>query len=278
MELIDCHQHLWDLTRFDLPWVRGLGLPLEAQHTPTEYQDAISGTPIGRRVYMEVDVTPEQRVLEAAYACDLGPAVVGADPASQTFSKHLDEISDPNLKGVRQVLHGGHPEARIIESRFIQNLELLGERNLSFDICIRPGELAHAAMAARRVPGTTFILDHCGNGDVQATESERAKWMKGIETVAAEPNVWCKISGIIVTAKRGAWSADDLAPIINHCLEAFGPDRVIFGSDWPVCTLTDSLKAWVDAFTQITGTLSESNREKLWFRNAERLYSLAPSE
>ena len=146
MELIDCHQHLWDLTRFDLPWVKGLGLPLEAQHTPIEYQDAISGTPIGRRAYMAVDVTPEQRVLEAAYACDLGPAVVGADPASQTFSQHLDQIAHANLKGVRQVLHGGNPEARIIESRFIQNLEVLGERNLSFDICIRPVPYTHLTL------------------------------------------------------------------------------------------------------------------------------------
>jgi len=278
MELIDCHQHLWDLTRFDLPWVKGIGLPLEAQHTPIEYADAISGTPISRRVYMEVDVTPEQRILEADYACGLGPAVVGADPSTEGFVSTLDAIQHENLKGVRQVLHGGNPEARIIESRFIQNLEVLGERNLSFDICIRPGELNHAAMAARRVPGTTFILDHCGNGDVQASVSDRAKWMQGIEMVAAESNVWCKISGIIVTAKRGAWSPDDLAPIISHCLDAFGPDRVIFGSDWPVCTLTDSLKAWVDAFTQITGSLLDADREKLWFRNAERLYGLTVSE
>lgn len=276
MELIDCHQHLWDLTRFDLPWLKGKGQPLEAPHTPVEYADAIVDTPIQRRVYMEVDVSPEQRLAEAAYACDLGPAVVGADPSRNDFLPYLDGILHANLKGVRQVLHAGQPTGLILESSFIKNLEVLGARNLTFDICIRPGELNHAATAARRAPGTTFILDHCGNGDAQALATDRAQWMRGIDMVAAEANVWCKISGIIVTAKRGAWSPDDLYPIINHCLNAFGPDRVIFGSDWPVCTLTDSLKAWVDAFTQITASMPEPNREKLWFRNAERLYGLTP--
>lgn len=276
MELIDCHQHLWDLTRFDLPWLKGMGQPLEAPHTPAEYADAIGGTAIQRRVYMEVDVSPKQRFAEAAYACGLGPAVVGADPSSNDFLPYLDSILHANLKGVRQVLHASHPAGLILESGFIKNLEVLGERNLTFDICIRPGELNHAATTAQRAPGTTFILDHCGNGDVQALDTERAQWMRGIDLVAAEANVWCKISGIIVTAKRGAWSPDDLYPLIDHCLNTFGPDRVIFGSDWPVCTLTDSLKAWVDAFTQITASMSELNREKLWFRNAERLYGLTP--
>ena len=158
---------------------------------------------------------------------------------------------------------------------FVDGVRELGRRELSFDLCMRPAELADGARLVSLCPETRFILDHCGNGSVRFSDPERDQWKRGVEAVAKHPNAICKISGIVASAKGIPWSAEDLAPIVNHCWEAFGPDRVVFGSDWPVCTLAASLAQWVDALKQIAAGRSESDRRKLFHENAVRFYRLA---
>jgi len=274
MRIVDTHQHLWDLRRFTLPWTKGAGEPLEKDHLPADYDAAIVGTGVERAVYMEVDVAPQQRRDEAAWACARGPAVVGGNPADPGFAAYLDAIAHPNLKGVRQVLHGGLPAGACRTPDFIRGARELGKRRLRFDLCLRPLELADGARLAKECPETRFILDHCGNGDVKATPADRDKWKRGVEAVAKQPNTICKISGIIVSAKGTAWSAQDLAPLVDHCLDTFGFDRVVFGSDWPVCTLTAPLAEWVRALEQITARRTESERARLFHGNAIRHYEL----
>jgi L-fuconolactonase len=274
MRLIDTHQHLWDLSRFDLPWTKGAGLPLERNHLPSDYDTAIRGTGIDTAVYMEVDVAVDQKEDEARVACARGPAVVGGNPAMPDFDGMLDRIAHPNLRGLRQVLHGGLAPGTCVSEPFVAGVRELGERQLLFDICIRPLELADGAKLASLCPDTQFVLDHCGNGNVRFTESEREQWKRGIEWVAKQPNTVCKISGIVASAKGIRWSADDLAPLVNHCWDTFGPDRVVFGSDWPVCTLAASLAEWVDALRVIASKRSEADRRKLFHENAIRIYRL----
>jgi L-fuconolactonase len=149
-----------------------------------------------------------------------------------------------------------------------------------YDICIRPGELMDAAKLVAQVPGTHFILDHCGNADVKAfrpgvekpTHDPQA-WRDGIEAIAGYPNVTCKISGIIASAPMD-WRVDDLAVIVNHCLDTFGPDRVVFGSDWPVCLLGAPLLAWVASLHKIVQTRPLAEQTGLWSGNAKRIYRL----
>src|SRR5205085_1325444 len=121
-----------------------------------------------------------------------------------------------------------------LDKKFIRGVRLLGERGLSFDLCLRPGELLDGARLIGACPDTRFILDHCGNADVQAKDHSR--WQKDLAAVAGHKNVVGKVSGIVASAQPGRWTPDDLAPIIRHTLEVFGPDRVMFGGDWPVCT------------------------------------------
>src|SRR5262249_44174171 len=151
---------------------------------------------------------------------------------------------------LRQVLHNeGTKAGYCLEPAFVKGIRLLGDLGLSFDICIRPGELPDAAKLIDECPGTRFILDHCGNANVQAKDPTDLK--KGMDVVAKRKNVVCKVSGIVASAKPGAWSADDLAPIVKHTLEVFGPDRVMFGGDWPVCTLAATYAEWVAALKEI---------------------------
>ena len=288
--IIDTHQHLWDFSQFRPPWLEGAGEPLERSHTPDDYARAAEGTGIARTVYMEVDVSVEQHEAEAAYVSDLcadeknpmGAAVVGGRPAAPHFADYLARIGagtphNPHLKGVRQVLHGGGtPPGFCLGDDFVRGVRLLGERGLSFDLCLRPGELKDGAELARRCPDTRFILDHCGNGNVGATPAERADWQRQMAGIAAVPNVVaCKVSGIVASARPGAWSEDDLAPLVGHTLDVFGPDRVVFGGDWPVCTKVASLADWVRALRNLTAARSDADRRKLFHDNAARLYAFS---
>jgi L-fuconolactonase len=250
----------------------------------TDYLEATAGLPITRTIYMEVDVGPRQHDQEAELAlgmCErndnpMAAAVIGARPASPDFEAYIARHSvSPHLKGVRQVLHNeGTPRGFCLHPRFVRGVRLLGEKGLRFDLCMRSEELADAARLASLCADTTLILDHCGNPSVDSLDLEG--WKQDIAYVAERINVVCKISGIVASARRGEWTAADLAPIIEHTSQVFGPDRILFGSDWPVCTLSATCGAWVRALQEIVQSWPEAHRRKLFHANAERIYQLAP--
>lgn len=287
--VLDTHQHLWDLSKFRLPWQKNEP-KLAKNHLMSDYLAAtadlgeVDGKParIVKTVYMEVDVEPSQQKAEAEYVLDLcsradNPmvaAVISGRPSSDGFAKYLDAFTNSaRIKGVRQVLHvPGTPAGYCLDKKFIQGIRLLGERDLSYDLCMRPGELRDAAKLIDECPGTRFILDHCGNGDVQA--KDRSQWEKDMAAVAERKNVVCKVSGIVVTAKPDKWTADDLAPIIKHTLEVFGPKRVMFGGDWPVCTKTATFRQWFEALATLVAGRSAEEKRNLFHDNAMRFYRL----
>ncbi len=278
--IVDTHQHLWDMQQFHLPWLDGGG-KLAQNHTPVEYARETEGLNVVKTVYMEVDVEASQKVAEAEYVLGLcaeasnlmAGAVIGGNPAAAGFADYIGLFAgNRHLKGVRQVLHGGLPAGTCLESEFVRGVRLLGENGLRYDLCMRSTELLDGAKLAALCPETRFILDHCGNADPKA--SDRSQWERDIAAVAAQPNVVCKISGIIAGAHPERWTPDDLAPIVRHCAEAFGPDRIFFGSDWPVCTLTASYRQWVAALKAIVAGWSDEDQRKLFHDNAVRFYEL----
>ncbi|QDV39571.1 amidohydrolase family protein [Tautonia plasticadhaerens] len=280
MPLIDTHVHLWDLHRLRLPWIEP-GSPLDRDHLPEDYATAAQGLGVARAVYMEVDIDPARHVAEAEYVIDLcrrrvGPlvaAVVGGRPADEGFPAYLDRFRDrPEVKGVRQVLHGpATPPGTCTAPEFVRGIRLLGERGLSFDLCMRPGELRDAARLVDACPGTSFILDHCGNPSVQA--ADLSAWREDLSRIAERPNLACKVSGIVASAAPG-WRAEDLTPVVDHVLVRFGPDRVVFGGDWPVCTRAATLRQWVEALRAIVDGRGEAERRALFHDNALRVYRL----
>lgn len=280
--ITDTHVHLWDLDRFRLPWLEAGG-PLDRSYLPDDYyQEAAEGLNVARGVYMEVDVDPAQHVDEAEYVVDLcrrrvGPfvgAVVGGRPADDGFGAYLDRFRDrPEVKGVRQVLHGGQtPPGTCLAPEFVRGVRLLGERGLSFDLCMRPGELADAARLVDACPDTRFILDHCGNPDVRAADLNA--WRDDVARLAEREHIACKVSGIVASADPDSWTPGDLAPVVEHVLTCFGPDRVVFGGDWPVCTRAATLRQWVEALKAIVAGRSLDERRKLFHDNATRVYRL----
>jgi L-fuconolactonase len=293
--IIDCHQHLWDIKRFKLSWIEP-GTLLGRSYVMKDYVAAIEGTGIQNAVYMEVDVDPAQQLDEAHYVVEICKyfktptiaGVVSGRPASDGFQDYVALLKkSPYIKGIRQVLHGeGTPAGYCLQKDFVRGIQHLGENGLSFDLCLRPKELADGVALAKQCPGTRFIVDHCGNADVKTffkagdprltdakPDHDAAAWKRDIESLAAQKNVICKISGIIARVPK-EWSAEDLAPIVNHCLDSFGPDRVIFGSDWPVCLLGAPLKEWVAALREIIAERLPEVRQKLLFGNAKAFYGL----
>jgi predicted TIM-barrel fold metal-dependent hydrolase len=280
--VVDTHQHLWDLSRFKLPWIRP-DSPLNHNHLMADYLKATEGLNITKTVYMEVDLDPAQQDREAEYVLDvcrrgrtpMAAAVISGRPAADGFKKYITKYKDSKyVKGVRQILHGDStPPGTCLDPNFIRGVRLLGELGLSFDICVRPGELGDAAKLVDACPDTRFILDHCGNADVQV--KDRTAWQKGMAEVARGKNVVCKVSGIVVSARPGRWTADDLAPFVNHTVKVFGKDRVMFGGDWPVCTKTATFKQWFEALRAIVGGWKEEDQRKLFYDNAVKFYGLA---
>ncbi len=216
--------------------------------------------------------------------------VVSTDPGKPGFTEFLDANSNnPFIKGVRQVLHNPEiPPKYCLTPEFVRGIRELGKRKLLFDICIRPAELHDAVELCRQVPETTIVLDHCGNADPNVVNGQREidssssdttflhskeSWQKGIFKLGELENVYCKISGIVARAEAG-WNTDTLTPTVNACLEAFGVDRVVFGGDWPVCTLGSSLAQWIAALKEIVANRPSEMQEKLFSLNAERLYQL----
>ena len=297
LDIIDTHQHLWNLDRLNLPWVEGVP-ELNRSFEMSDYLKAAESSGVSRTVYMEVDAHPDDKQKEIddmtlhcqADSYEMLGMVVSADPGKTGFYKFLDVNSgNPFIKGVRQVLHNPEqPPRYCLNPEFVQGIRELGKRKLLFDLCVRPAELHDAVELCSQVPETNFVLDHCGNADpyivngqreITSSSSEttyvhsKENWQKGIYELGKLENVYCKISGIVARAETD-WNAETLAPTVNASLEAFGEDRVLFGGDWPVCTLGTSLAQWVAALKEIVAKQPAVMQEKLFSLNAEQLYQL----
>jgi predicted TIM-barrel fold metal-dependent hydrolase len=282
--IVDTHQHLWDLRRFRLPWV-GQGHTLARSYLPQDYREATEGLNVVKSVYMEVDLAPEQQQEEADYVgglCERGgtptaAAVVSGRPGTDGFARYAGRFKgDRYVKGIRRVLHVPEtPPGTCLTKEFVRDVRLLGDFGLSFDLCVRPAEMPDADRLVGDCPGTRFILDHCGNAKVHERGKEYDRWRKDMEGIARRTNLVGKVSGIVASAEPGRWGPDDLAPIVNHTLDVFGPDRVMFGGDWPVCTLAATYRQWVEALRTILRERPEDEQRKLFHDNAVRIYGLA---
>ena len=149
----------------------------------------------------------------------------------------------------------------------------LSDYGLSFDICVLARQLPIAIKLVSKSPDVVFILDHCGVPQVK--EQHLDPWRSHITEIAKFPNVSCKISGLVAYADSERWTAEDLRPFVEHVIVTFGWDRVLFGSDWPVCTLSASYRQWVAALQALTHEAGEINQKKLFHDNAVRVYRLS---
>lgn len=279
MKIIDTHQHLWDLGQFGYSWTENVP-KLKRSFLMEDYLKAVEGLEMQGSVHVEADVDRRfmldetRHVLRLSEQADnpLMGVVAAARPEFDGFREYIESIAGhPNLKGIRRILHT-QPDGLGTTTTFVGNVRSLAGYGLSFDICMLARQLPEAVTLIEKCPEVSFILDHCGNPDIKS--GELAGWREQIRIISGFPNVTCKVSGILVNTDIDNWKVDDLRPSVEHVIESFGWDRVMFGSDWPVCTLAAELKTWVGALLQIASGAAETDLQKLFSENATRVYRL----
>jgi predicted TIM-barrel fold metal-dependent hydrolase len=275
MRIIDTHLHLIYPDRLSYPWL-GNAPAINKPWTVEAYWAEAKPLGIEAALHMEVDVAEADIIPETEFVLGL-PGISGAiaacRPESPDFPAQLEKllaVGKGRIKGLRRILHEV-PDTVSEPELFADNLRLLPQHDLTFDLCLRANQLHLGVALAQRVPEVTFILDHCGNPDINGIGLD--PWRQSLREVAVLPNVMGKVSGIVNHCDPD-WTPETLRPYVEHVVDSFGWDRVVWGSDHPVVTLTGSLTRWVEAAREIVSGESTENQEKLFYRNAERIYRL----
>ena len=282
MTLIDTHLHLWDLDAFPYSWTAGIPA-LNRSFGLADYRAQNRGPSsdlaVAQAIFMECDVDEPHALAEARHVqtlADTDPFIAGivasCRPEHDGFADHLRALLElPKLRGVRRILHTS-PDELSQTDLFAANVNQLAEHGLTFDLCVLAKQLPVARALATRCPDVTFILDHCGVPDVKGQALD--PWRDDLARLAELPNVNCKISGIVAYADNANWTVADLQPFVAHVIATFGWERIVWGGDWPVCTLSTPLSGWLDATAELTLNATPDQRAALFHHNATRLYRL----
>lgn len=276
MDVVDTHLHCWDRSRFRYDWLEGAGLP--ERFTPADI--TVSGSDRWRAVFMEADRMPEQALEEARWALALGTeepaqveivAAVAHAPLGGGAAARLTTLSAVSgVTGIRRLLQD-EPAAFLADATLVADLRAVGDEGLVFDACVREHQLGALAALADAAPDTTVVLDHLGKPDMtDAASAAHGDWRTGIDALAAGENVVVKLSGVV--SSGGSFAA--VRPWVEACLEAFGPDRAVLGSDWPVSrTAGTPYRDWF-AFVLEECGLTADEVAAVSHGTAERVYRL----
>jgi L-fuconolactonase len=272
---IDAHQHFWQIGRFDYAWMPPAPSPLREDHLPDRLAPLLEGNRFDGSVLVQAHTSHDETrwLLDLAAANEFILAVVGwVDLADPRLGHTLDELQQhPKFKGVRHPAQDEPDERWLVRADVIAGLRELARRGLPYDLLLRPRHLPLVPAVADLVPELRMVIDHIAKPRI--AERVIDGWAQDIERAAALPQVYCKLSGLITEA-GDTWTAGDLRPYVRHVLRVFGPDRLMFGSDWPVCRLRGGFKQVLAAFTQSIGAQPEEVRERLLGGTAREFYNM----
>jgi L-fuconolactonase len=278
--VIDSHIHLLDQQRFGYSWASGAPA-LKRDWTPDDLAACARPYTVGGFVFVEVDVDMPRHVDEARWVqslADRDRRVMGAVAClplerGKAIEEEIAAIAAlPAIRGVRRLIQNQPDPDYVLQADFLDALKLLPSYGLSFDICIFHHQLPNTLEMVRRCPEVAFILDHIAKPAIR--DGRIDPWREQMRELASHGNVVCKLSGLTTEADHKAWTRDQLRPYIDHVVDCFGVDRILYGGDWPVSELAGPYVSWLETLDWATSGSSPQEKRKLFRDNAIRAYRL----
>jgi predicted TIM-barrel fold metal-dependent hydrolase len=278
--LLDTHQHLVYPDNAKCSWTDDISVLADRAFTVSDYQDLVSDKNIIGSLFMETGVDDKDYQAEARFVANLI-----ADPTNKIlamiascrpefevgFDAWLDECAELPVVGFRRILHVVDDDLSK-GKLFRSNVRKLGNRNLTFDMCFLARQLPIAVEFAKACDNTSLILNHCGVPDI--ANGKLDAWKKGISALAALPNVSCKISGVMAYCVPGTAALQTVRPCLDHVVAAFGAERLVWGSDWPVVNMANGIEDWIAVTRKFLENIPAEEAEKIAHLNASKIYQL----
>ena len=277
--MIDAHQHFWQLSQpFDYAWLDNPELSaIRRNYLPVDLKPHLDAVGIKQSIFVQTQHNLEENrwVLAMAEQTDWLVGVVGwVDLASEQCEEQLLEFKDhPNFVGVRHVVQDEPDEDFIIRPEILRGLKLLEKHGVPFDLLFYVQHLKHADRLGRELPQLPMVIDHLSKPKIKVQSID--DWLPQLEAASKHENIYCKLSGMITEADWESWKPTDLKPYVEAALEHFGPNRCMYGSDWPVCELAGSYEQVHGALKEVLGSISDAESYDIFEGTARRFYGVA---
>lgn len=273
---IDSHQHFWLYSAPEYPWIDADKGALKRDYMPADLAPLLAANGIDGAVAVQArqNLRETEFLLELADASDFIRGVVGwVDLRAEDIAAQLERVAPhPRMVGVRHIVHDEGDDRFMLGGSFLEGLALLNQYKLTYDLLLYPRHLRVAIDVVKRFPDQPFVLDHISKPFIKDGILE--PWASEIRELATYENVWCKVSGMVTEAAWQAWTQDDYEPYLDVVFDCFGIDRLMFGSDWPVCTLSGSYSEVVGIVRSYIEGLSDEDKDKIMGSNATAFYGL----
>ena len=275
MKITDSHQHFWEFSPDRDAWMTpGIMDKIRRDFQPDDLWPILQRNGIDATIAVQAD----QSERETEYLLSLAnqyPWIAGVvgwlDLRAPDIHKKLTKYKDPKLVGLRHILQA-EPVEFMADPDFIAGLDQLDKFGLTYDLLIYWHQLDAAIRLVSELPQLPIVLDHIAKPDIK--DGRILKWAKDIQKLGALPNIYCKISGMVTEAHWLYWKPDDLTPYLDVVFEAFGPERCMFGSDWPVCTLAGTYQEWFEYMCMYLQQFDKEQQEAVFSGNCHRFYNL----
>lgn len=278
---IDSHHHLWDLSIRPQDWMVGEGMePVKRNFDADDLRNAIAGSGIEKTILVHATTTNAE-TFELLALAEIDPTIVGvvgwlqidSPSAIADCEKYLQATGASYLKGIRDVAQDLPDSNYLAKPQSIATVQQLGKMGLTYDILTKTPELKAAIELIKACPDVQFVLDHISKPYIAKEEIE--PWKSLITQLASFDNVSCKISGMVTEAKWNIWKTEDFAPYVDHIIDSFTPQRLMFGSDWPVALLAaSSYSEVVQLAEKLTEKFTETENQLFWAKNALSAYKI----
>lgn len=277
---IDSHQHFWRYSVSEYAWINDQMAILRRDHLPAEFKALLKEVGFQGSIAVQARQTVEETewLLRLAEENRFIVGVVGwVDMRSTQLRETLARLcQSPTLVGIRHVVHDEPDPLFLLRPEFLAGISLLREFGLTYDLLLFPQHLPAATVLADLFPEQRFVLDHIAKPGIGRGDTE--PWTSDVRSLARRPNVYCKASGLVTEARWTDWRPDDFRIYLDVILEAFGPTRVMIGSDWPVCTVSAGYAATMGLVMDYLGSLPSAVRERVLGGNCARFYGIAENE